>query len=153
MISVLAAPLFLLVFAVFDGPVSRLMGAKLAATILFSTGIVVAGFGWRAVVAGGCDVAVILGGAALARRHGLSTGVWRRWVCWVSVAFSTFLVLSFASLALIATLLNGLSIDTVSFDFGFLISGLSLALLLSRRQEQVFTRSGAGSFVAASPQA
>lgn len=153
MLTVLAAPLFLLVFAVFDGPVSRLIGAKLAATILFSTGVVVVGFGWRAAIAGGADIAVILGGAALARRFGLSARVCRTWIRWVSLGFSAFLVLSFAALALIATLLTGLSVDSISFDFGFLISGASFALLLSRGQEHVFTWSEAGSFVSASPQA
>lgn len=132
MMTLLVAPVLLLVFTIFDGPVSRLMGAKFAATILFA-GVVVAGFGWRAAIAGACDIALVLGGAVLARHLGLSPHHSRTWMRRIGLACSMSMVLSFAALAMIATLLSGVSIAAIPFDFGLLMSVVSLALLLRRR--------------------
>src|SRR5579871_4027845 len=135
MITVLVAPLFLLLLIFFDGPVSRLIGAKIAATVLFSTGLVivpvVTGLTWQTAIAGVCDLAVLLGGAALARGAGAATRTCGLWMRRMTLAFSAFLFLSFAGLAPIAILLGGISTDAVTFGFGLLISGIAFALALS----------------------
>lgn len=135
MMPLLVAPVLLLVFTIFDGPVSRLLGFKFVATILFA-GVVVAGLGWHAAIAGGCDIALLLGGGALARRVGLSPHLSPTWMRRIALAFSAFLILEFAALAMIATLLTGLSVAAIPFDFGFLLSGISFAILVSRRRNR-----------------
>jgi hypothetical protein len=157
MMTLLAAPLFLLVFTVLTGPISRLIGARFATTILFSTGVfvlpLVAGLTWRAVLLGGGDLVVLFAGAALTRRFSGSSQICATWLRRVAAAFSCGLFVVFAVFALLTAYLSGTGYYALPFDVGVLISAIAAAVLLQRPQEQVFTRSGAGSLVAASPQA
>jgi hypothetical protein len=157
MMTLLAAPLFLLVFTVLPGPVSRLIGARFATTLLFSTGVfilpVVAGLTSRAVLLGGGDVVVLLVGAALTRRVSGSSRICSVWLRRLASAFSCGLFVVFAVFALLTAYLSGSALYALPFAAGVLMSGVAAAVLLSPLQEQVFTRRGTGSLVTASPQA
>jgi hypothetical protein len=155
MIALLASPLFLLVFAVLSGPISRLIGAKVAAGILFCTGAVVlpvlVGITWRVALMGGCDVAVLLAGAAWTRRFAFPPGIPPVWLRRLAAVVCGVLCFLFAALALLETYLTAAAVSALPFEFGLLMSGVALAVFLSRGHKHVFTRRGTGSLVSASP--
>jgi hypothetical protein len=157
MMTVLVVSMFLLVFIILPGSISRVVGAKLGAKILFSTGAfvlpVLIGLSWSAVLAGGCDAALLLAGASLASRMNFSHAVCTIWTKRIATVFSALLFVAFAALAILATYVTGQAMYALPFDFGVLMSGIAFAALLSRRQELVLTRNGAGSLVSASSQA
>jgi len=111
MTLMLIAPLLLLALAILPGPISRLVGVRFAATLLFSTGFVVlpvlVGLTWRAVLMGGCDAMLLLAGAALTKRMGFSRHVSKVWMKRLAIAASGFLSLAFGVLALMLTALTG----------------------------------------------
>ena len=157
MTSVFAATMFLLAFVVVPGPISRLVGAKFAAMFLAATGVlvlpVVLGTTWHATLAMGFDVALLLVGAKLAGRFGFARQICAIWITRIVTVVSAGLSVLFFALALMVTSLDGRAIDALPYDLLSLLSGVVLAVLLSRGQKQVLTRKFAGSLVPASPQA
>ena len=155
--SVLAAMMFLLAFFVLPGPISRLLGAKFAAMFLATTGVfvlpVILGVTWRGALVGGCDIAVLLGGAALARRFAFPQETCVFWARRIAAVISAGLFAFFSVLALMVASLAGRVIDTLPYDFLALVCGIVFAMLLSRCRERIPARYVAGSLVSASAQA
>ena len=145
MLLMLAAPLFLLAAVALPAPLSRLAGVAALA--------IVVGLTWRAAMIGGVDLMLVLGGAALARRLGFPKPIAFARARRIAAGFVGFIFLEFGVFALLVTNTTGDAVYALPFDLGFLLSGLALALLLSRSQLQVFTRRTTGSLVIGSPQA
>lgn len=157
MTSMIAATAFLLAFFVLPGPISRLMGAKFAAMFLATSGVLVLpiifGSNWSAALVAALDVALLLVGARLASRFGFVREIRVIWIKRIAAAISAILFVAFGAMALIVAGLANRATDALPYDFLALVSAIVFVALLARRQEQVFTRSFAGSLVSASPQA
>ena len=145
MLLMLAAPFFLLAAIALPGPLSRLAGIAVLA--------IVVGLTWRAAMIGSVDLMLLMGGAILARRFGFPRPISVIWARRFAEAFCGFIFLEFGVFALLVANLTGDAVDALPFDLGMLLSGIALAVVVLRRQKQLFARSGAGSFISASPQA
>ena len=145
MLIMLAVPLFLFAAVALPGPLARLAGVVVLA--------IVVGLTWRAAMIGSLDLMLLMGGATLARRFGFPKPIAVVRARRVAMAFVGFIFAEFGAFALLIANFTGDTVVALPFDLGLLLSGLALAFLVSRRQEQVLTRKGAGSLVSASPQA
>lgn len=137
MLTILAAPAFVLATLVLPGSVSRVVGANFAAAFLATTGVVVVpvvlGLTWQAVLSGGCDAALLLTGARLASRAPFLREYCAIWMKRIALLFSAVLFLALAALALLAATLTGHAVDAMPFGFGVIMSGIAAAMLLSKR--------------------
>ncbi|HEX3430564.1 MAG TPA: hypothetical protein VHT03_06730 [Rhizomicrobium sp.] len=145
MLFMLAGPFFLLAAIALPGPFSRLAGIVVLAVLV--------GITWRAAAIGSFDLLLLTGGATLARRFGFAKPIAVVRARRIAAAFLGFLGLEFGTCALLIANLTGDAADALPFDLGLLLSGVALAVFVSRNHEQVFTRRPAGSLVFASPQA
>jgi hypothetical protein len=136
MLIMLAVPFFLLAAVVLPGPLARLAGVVVLA--------IVVGLTWRAAMVGSVDLMLLLGGAALARRFGFPKPIAVLQVRRVVVGFVGFIFLEFGAFALLIANFTGDAVDALPFDLGLLLSGLALAVLVSRGQG-LFARSRSGS--------
>lgn len=157
MVSVLAATMFLLAFLVLPGSISRLVGAKFAAMFLATTGVfvlpVILGPTWRAALAAGFDIALLLAGARLASRFGSAQAVCAIWITRIAAVISSVLFVFFAALALMVASLADRAVDALPYDFLALISGIVFVSLVSRRQLQRLAHSFARTLVSVPLQA
>jgi hypothetical protein len=135
----LAAPFLLFAAVTLPARLARLAGA-----VVFA---IVVGLTWRAAMIGSLDLMLLMGGATLARRFGFPKPVSIVHARRIAVAFVAFISLEFGAFALLIANLTGDAVDALPFDLGFLLSGLALAVLLSRGKLQLFTRGGLGSMV------
>ena len=145
MLIMLAVPLFLFAAVALPGPLARLAGVVVLA--------IVVGLTWRAAMIGSLDLMLLMGGATLARRFGFAKPIAVVRARRVAMAFVSFIFIEFGAFALLVANFTGDAVDALPFDLGLLLSGLTLAVLLSRHRRQTFTRSGTESLVSASPRA
>ena len=145
MLIMLAAPLFLLAAVTLPAPVARLAGVVVLA--------IVVGLTWRAAMIGSVDLMLLMGGAALARRFGFPKPVSMVHARRVARAFIAFIFLEFGVFALLIANYTADAAYALPFDLGFLLSGLALAVLLSRGKLQLFSRNRLAGIVSSSAQA
>jgi hypothetical protein len=136
MLMMLVAPLFLLAAVALPAPLSRLAGVFVLA--------IVVGLTWRAAMIGSIDLMLLMGGAALARRFGFVKRIAAVQARRMGAAFIAFICVEFGAFALLIANYTGDAVYALPFDLGFFLSGLAFAFLVSRRQGQVFTRTGSG---------
>ena len=128
MLLMFVAPLFLLASVALPAPLSRLAGVVFLATMV--------GLTWRAAMIGSIDLMLLMGGATLARRFGFPRPIAAVRARRIAMAGMVFVFVEFGLFALLVANYTGTAIEALPFDFGFLLSGLALALFLSRGRER-----------------
>jgi len=146
MLIMFAVPLVMLAAVAFPPFLSRVAVLAVIA--------IVVGLTWRAAMIGSVDLMLVMGGAALARRFGFPKQVSVIRARRIAVAFMGFIFLEFGAFAVVVTNYTGDATYALPFDLGMLLSGVTLALLLSRRQGQIVPRNVSGiSLISESPKA